>query len=195
MLKNEKKKYNDCNRSTIHCVYRYIAVHNSIFRITPCFVKNVSIASRHARTNQDITLIRNKKKIFKSLSKSEYSAQMQFVCLAEPSVITTSTDAREWKDRSSKRQIDMSSIRHDGRVLSSQKRYARTHICHVRIRTCVYANFAVFASAPSLFARAYFVCSVHMYACTRARLVAYIIVRLISVINILRTAITRVRTI
>lgn len=89
-----------------------------------------------------------KRNVFKSIVEKRNT---QFVRLAEPSVITTSTDAREWKDRSSKRQIDMSSIRHDGRVLSSRKRYirthARTHIRHVRIRTCVHANFAASASA------------------------------------------------
>ena len=58
----------------------------------------------------------------------------QFVRFAEPSVITTSTDAWEWKDRSSKRQIDMSSIRRDGRVLSNRKRYIRTY-AHTHIRT------------------------------------------------------------
>lgn len=63
--------------------------------------------------------------------------QVRAIRLAEPSIITTSTDAREWKDRSSKRQIDMSSIRHDGRVLSTRKRYARTYI---RTRTHVHSR-------------------------------------------------------
>lgn len=162
-------------------------------RITLCFVKNllllavivmpVSIKTSH--------LYETKKKIFKPIVKERNT---QFVRLAEPSVITTSTDAREWKDQSSKRQIDMSLIRHDGHVLSSRKRCIRTHAHSPRSHTHVHANFAASASAPSLFARAHFVC---IGVCTRvrvrarARLVAYIIVRLISVINILRTAITR----
>lgn len=89
----------------------------------------------------------------------------------------------------------MSSIRHDGQVLSSRKRYARTFATRrdVCIRTCVRANFAASASAPSLFACAHFAhkMCVRVWALARAWLAAYIIVRLISMINILRTAITR----
>lgn len=114
-----------------------------------------------------------------------------FIRLAEPSVITTSTDAREWKDRSSKRQIDMSSIRHDGRVLSSRKRYACT------FATFAYARaFAPILQRPQAHPRYSLTLTLHasICVCVRARtraLAAYIIVRLISVINILRTAITR----
>lgn len=79
----------------------------------------------------------------------------------------------------------------------------RTHIRDVRIRTCVRTNFAASANVPSLFACAHFarkcLCVTYtcrhmcVFTCRRAHagLAAYIIVRLIFVINILQTAITR----
>lgn len=115
--------FDDYNRSI--CVYRYrflFSPRNTIF-CKKC-IYCLCCCHRHATIDQDITLIRNEKKILKPIVKERNT---QFVRLAEPSVITTSTDAREWKDQSSKRQIDMSLIRHDGHVLSSRKRCIRTH--------------------------------------------------------------------
>lgn len=118
-------------------------------------------------------------------------------------VITTSTDVREWKDRSSKRQIDMSSIRHDGycrveNATHAHSRRSHTHVrshqfCSVRKRTLVIRLRSLCAQVSVCLCATY-TCR-HMCVCTcrraHAGLAAYIIVRLISVINILRTAITR----
>lgn len=69
--------------------------------------------------------------------------------------------------------------------------YARTHVHSPRSHTHVHSRQFCSVRKLTLVIRSCLFCSIRTYACARARLVAYIIVRLISVINILRTAITR----
>lgn len=116
-----------------------------------------------AKRNRTYLKQKKKGKLFTNLFPKG-KVRNSSVRLAEPSVITTSTDAREWKDRSSKRQIDMSSIRHDGRVLSSRKRYACT------FATFAYARaFAPILQRPQAHPRYSLALTLHASACMCVR--------------------------